>query len=103
MLNPQPRGTFSGAPTIDKGRCLDFLEVGHRYRVTTAFTDFDREPHFVGETWTFLGHDFLPYEDGMSFFVATDDGHEWQMRLQWRPEAQGKVLSEIRHYIAPAE
>ena len=37
----------------------------------------------------FLGHSFLPYEDGMSFFVSIDGINEWHLRLQWRPEEQG--------------
>lgn len=70
-----------------------------RYRVIKAFTDFDRHVHLEGEEWSFLGSAFVPYDDGMSFFVSFDDQQEWQVRLQWRPEEQGDVLDHLADYI----
>jgi len=57
----------------------------------------------VGEEWTFLGHSFLPHEDGMSFFVSLDGQQEWLIRLQWLPEQQGAVLDSIGEYVRAAE
>lgn len=82
-----------------------FLHAGCRYRVIRGFRDFDGEEHAVGERWTFLGSSFVPYEDGLSLYVTLDDGtgdmHDRQIRMQWRPEAQGPVLDHLAAYIAP--
>ena len=66
------------------------------------FTDFDGDVHRAGEEWTFLGSSFLPHDDGLSLFVSLDGAREWQVRMQWRPEAQGPVLDALSSYLAPA-
>lgn len=57
----------------------------------------------MGETWQFLGHSFLPYEDGLSLFVSPDGTSEWHIRLQWQPEGQGEVVDDLSRYIKPAQ
>jgi hypothetical protein len=81
---------------------FEFLEAGRRYRVRGGFTDFDGDLHLPGEEWTFLGMSFSPYDDGMSFFVSLDGSREWQIRLQWRPEAQGGILEWLDSWVIPA-
>ncbi|WAT18411.1 DUF3601 domain-containing protein [Aurantiacibacter sp. MUD11] len=76
------------------------LVVGERYRVIAEFEDFDEIAHSVGECWTFRGHNFLPYEDGLSLFVESEDGTERHVRLQWRPEAQGSIIDRLERYVA---
>lgn len=76
-----------------------FLKAGRRYRVLRAFTDFDGDVHPPGEEWTFLGSSFLPHDDGLSLFVSLDGRREWQIRMQWRPEAQGAMLDSLRTYL----
>lgn len=93
---PQPAGTWSEQADASH----DFLRAGRRYRVTSAFVDYDRDLHPVGETWFFLGASFLPYDDGVSLFVSFDEGQEWQIRLQWRPEEQGHILDALADYLA---
>ena len=99
MYGPCERGHW------DVGR-LDqahlFLKAGRRYRVLRAFTDFDGDAHPPGEEWTFLGTSFLPYDDGLSIFVSLDGVREWQIRMQWRPEAQGGVLDSLSSHVGPA-
>lgn len=73
-----------------------------RYRVVRAFTDHDRIVHPVGESWTFLRSTFLPYEDGLSLFVARDGGAEMQIRLQQRAEAEGAIIDALDRYVEPA-
>jgi len=80
----------------------DFLQAGERYRVRRAFTDFDGDAHPRGEEWTFLGSSFLPHEDGLSLFVSLDGAREWQIRMQWRPETQGKILDALATYVERA-
>ena len=77
------------------------LRPNERYRVARAFVDHDDILHPVGETWTFLESSFLPYEDGLSLFVATPDGVRQQIRLQWRPEAEGAVIDALGDYLTP--
>jgi hypothetical protein len=99
MHGPEPKGhwTGSGAP-----RGFAHLKPGNRFTVVTEFTDYDGARHSLGETWTFLSHSFLPYDDGMSFFVSFDGEREWHIRLQWRPEAQGAVLDLPEAFIRRA-
>ena len=77
-----------------------FLKAGTRYRVTRSFVDFDGHTHAVGEEWTFLGTSFLPYDDGLSVFIADETGRERQIRMQWRDEAQGPVIDHFQDYLA---
>ena len=77
------------------------LSPGDRYRVIREFVDFDGGVHAEGEQWTFVTHNLLPYDDGLSLFVVTDDGEERQIRMQWRSEEQGEIIDRIGDYIAP--
>ncbi len=98
MNGPQPAGFWSGK-TAQHGTAFQFLIPGRRYRVVKEFTDFDYFRHLVGEEWTFLGHSFLPHEDGMSFYISLDDREEWLLPLQWRNEQQGGVLDALGEHV----
>jgi hypothetical protein len=98
MFGPQQPGTW----TSHADREHQFLKAGQRYRVIREFVDFDKSVHPAGEEWTFLGCNFVPYHDGMSFFVSLDGKSEWQIRLQWVPEEQGEILSNLATYLEPA-
>ena len=85
---------------------LTHLRVGRRYEVIRAFTDFDGRLHPVGETWWFRSDTFLPYDDGLSFFVSVDGVKEIQVRMRWIPGDQGDILDHFRAYVRevpPAE
>jgi hypothetical protein len=82
-------------------RDFQHLVIGKRYRVVRAFTDFDRRGHPAGEEWTFEGHSFLPYDDGLSLFVQPDKGGAHQIRMRWTPEDQGPVVDALREYVHP--
>lgn len=101
MQGPKPKGFWSSQVAASRGQDHDVLRVGRTYRVIRAFRDHDRFLHRVGETWLLCGWSFLPYDDGMSFFVSLDGSQEWQIRLQWRPEEQGPVLDALEAFIAP--
>ena len=100
MYGPRGGGHWTAGGSLEARHA--FLEAGKRYRVIREFTDFDGDVHRVGEEWTFLGSSFVPYEDGLSLFVSFDGASEWQIRMQWRPEAQGRVLDALSSYLAPA-
>ncbi|HYE43721.1 MAG TPA: hypothetical protein VEA15_10045 [Caulobacteraceae bacterium] len=70
--------------------------------VTRAFADFDREAHPVGEVWTFRGHSFLPYDDGLSLFVEVQGHGQRQIRMRWLEGDQGEIIDNLRDYLAPA-
>ena len=99
MHGPRPAGFWSGRLSADGGSPHQFLQTGQRYRVVREFVDYDRDRHPVGEEWRFCGWSSVPYEDGMSFFVLLDGGQEWQLRLQWREEAQGAILDHLSDYL----
>src|ERR1044072_6407397 len=98
MYGPCPPGHFTA-----RGGTDDFQQlcVGRAYRVTQAFADYDGDLHAVDERWTYLGHNFVPYHDGLSLFVSLDGRQEWQIRLSWRPEDQGPVIDALGDYLAP--
>lgn len=91
------------ARLVDAERAMPFAHLlpGRRYHVVRAFVDHDRIDHPVGECWTYTGHAFLPYEDGLTLFVAMPDGRERSVRLQWRPETEGAILDTFETYVSP--
>lgn len=76
------------------------LQRGERYRVVREFMDYDATRHPVGETWRFIGSNFLPYDDGLSLY-AEIDGQREQVRLQWREDQQDEIISNLAEYLAP--
>jgi hypothetical protein len=100
MYGPRDRGQWTSGGSLSPRHA--FLEAGQRYRVTRAFDDFDGDTHPAGEEWTFLGASFLPYDDGLSLFVSRDGVREWQIRMQWRAEAQGPVLDHLAAHVRHA-
>ena len=74
------------------------LQPGMTYMVVRAFRDFDGNEHSLGETWSFIGSSFLPYDDGLSLFV-TIDGQRRQIRMQWREEQQGAIVDNLEDYV----
>jgi len=77
------------------------LRSGARYRVVAPFRDFDGEVHQPGMEWTFEGHSFLPYDDGLSLFVE-QDGRTRQIRLRWLPGDQAEIIDNLSAYLQPA-
>ena len=84
-----------------KVRTYGHLVPDGSYTVVMPFTDYDGVRHSSGERWTFIRHDYLPYEDGLTLYLRAPDGRETQMRMQNRPEAQGAILDNFERYLAP--
>jgi len=97
MMELRPRGTWTADLEL---RSFEHLQPGASYVVTQQFTDYDGVRHLVGERWTFLTSNFLPYEDGLSLFVAPNEAHECHIRLQWRAESQGEIIDRLGDYLA---
>ena len=74
------------------------LTPGKQYRLIAAFADYDGLPHPIGESWTFLGKNFLPYEDGLTLYVERD-GRKMPFRLQWRAETQGLIIDHFSDFV----
>lgn len=102
MRGPKPRGYWSSQGGPNCGPDHGLFRSGRRYKVTAEFVDADGDLHRVGEEWEFLSYCFLPYEDGMSLFVATDSAQEWLIPLQWRPARQKDVLDNLKAYFQAA-
>lgn len=98
MYGPCPAGHWT---VHQKPENFGPLKVGIRYRVAKAFVDHCGDRHEVGEAWTFLGHSFLPYEDGLSLFVSLDGAQEWHIPLQWRGEEQADVIVGLSRHVRP--
>jgi hypothetical protein len=46
------------------------LVRGVPYVVVREFVDYDGRRHPIDETWTYLGHGFLPHEDGLTLRIC---------------------------------
>ncbi|HMG66065.1 MAG TPA: DUF3601 domain-containing protein [Chitinophagaceae bacterium] len=78
------------------------LIPGQKYKVIKAFNDFDKITHPVGETWTFLRTNFLPYEDGLTLHVSIDHfDKELSYRFQWRNEEQADLIHNFSEFVQP--
>ena len=102
MFGPKQRGNWRRAWENSEQTFLS-LQRGRRYRVVKPFSDFDGDLHSVGETWVFLGQNFLPYEDGLSLFVSLDGDQEWHIRMRCTPEDQGAIIDSLHEYVTPAD
>ncbi|MBC7777548.1 MAG: DUF3601 domain-containing protein, partial [Phycisphaerae bacterium] len=74
------------------------LTPNQSYKVIKPFTDFDRQEHTVGETWTFVETNFLPYDDGLTLHVIKD-GVPVVYRLQWREEEQAGIIDNFKAFV----
>jgi hypothetical protein len=87
-------------PRASLDKAFRHLKAGSVYQVVKDFRDYDKEPHTAGETWIFIGSNFVPYDDGLSLF-ASIDGVDQQIRLQWRPEEQAEIIDNLEAYLVP--
>jgi hypothetical protein len=76
------------------------LIPGRQYTIAQAFVDYYGTTYSVGETYTFLGNNFLPYEDGLTLHFA----HAFEqvsIYLQWRGETQAAIIDNLEIYFIP--
>ncbi|MGC9367656.1 MAG: DUF3601 domain-containing protein [bacterium] len=99
MFGPKPKGTWSNLKGKNCGKQYQFLISGIRYRVIEEFYDYDHHLHPVDEVWTFLGYSFLPYEDGLSWFVSMDGVQEWHIRMKCTGEEQSEIVNSLKKYL----
>jgi Domain of unknown function (DUF3601) len=100
MTGPRASGFWTAVLSRKDHGDFGALRVGRRFHVVRAFSDYDGDEHPVGEAWTFLGHNFLPYDDGLSLFVSKTGDDEWHIRMQWRAETQGPIIDALGSYVS---
>lgn len=76
------------------------LIPGQEYIVVKPFTDYDGIVHEVGDTWTYQGTNFLPYDDGLTLHVLVNN-KPVVYRLQWRQEEQAEIIDNFKDYVEP--
>jgi hypothetical protein len=74
------------------------LISGRKYRVVKPFTDFDHQVHPIGESWTYVGTNFLPYDDGLTLHVLVGDKKD-VYRLQWVKEQQADIIENFKDFV----
>lgn len=74
------------------------LVPGQAYSVIKSFADFDGIVHEAGETWTYQGTNFLPYDDGLTLHVLVNN-KPVVYRLQWREEEQAGIIEHFTEYV----
>ena len=100
MEGAQASGTWTAHVPA---RSYGMLIPGNTYEVRRCFVDHDGHEHPVGERWTFLSYNFLPYDDGLSLFVSLDGRQEWHIRLQVRPEQQRVIVNALSDYLVEVD
>jgi hypothetical protein len=75
------------------------LVPGSTYVVARDFGDFDGNLHPKGETWTYLGHSYFPYDAGLTLLISPGGS----IRLQWQPESQGAIIDNLESYVKPVD
>jgi hypothetical protein len=101
MIGPEKLGFWSKSRALNKGDTHQFLYPSKWYRVIKSFKDHDGHSHPEGEEWMFLGYLFLPYDDGLSWFVSFDGKQEWCIPMQWNELSQGVIIDSLSEYICP--
>jgi hypothetical protein len=74
------------------------LIPGKGYSIIQPFRDYDGKVHQPGGVYTFMGSDFLPYEDGLTLHF-TSAGEAVAFRLQWRAENQQEIIENLEDYF----
>ena len=54
------------------GNSLNLIS-GRKYIVVKSFVDFDDQVHPIGESWTYIETNFLPYDDGLTLHAIKDN------------------------------
>ena len=99
MIGPRPLDFWTPPTDSPYGH----LQPGRHYRVIQPFVDFDGDPHPTGETWLYLGHNFLPHDDGLSLFISLNGEESWHVRMQLIEEEQGTIVESFEDYVTEHE
>lgn len=88
---------MSSNPLERKFSAFELIQ-GKTYRVIADFVDYDGLSHKVGESWSFAGQNFLPYDDGLTLHIVKD-GKNSVIRMQCSPEFQGPIVGAFSDFV----
>lgn len=74
------------------------LISGKNYKVIKSFTDYDKQLHQIGEAWTYIGTNFVPYHDGLTLHVS-QNGVEIAYRFLWNETGQAEIIENFSDYV----
>lgn len=74
------------------------LIPGRKYRLVKPFTDYDHQVHPIGESWTYVGTNYLPYDSGLTLHVLKDNAPD-VYRLQWIKEEQAAIIENFKDFV----
>lgn len=78
------------------------LIPGRTYKVVKSFIDYDNNLHPIGETWIYIGTDFVPYHDGLTLHVLKDGASaEIVYRFLWDVAGQAEIIESFSDYVEP--
>jgi hypothetical protein len=99
MFGPKPPGFWVTPEALASMPAYRGLDPGTRYQVVVPFTDYDGVLHPPGETWTYLGHNYHRFDNGLSLFVSLDGVHQWHIRMWNDPDGQQAILDALDTYL----
>ena len=97
MLKAFPTGHFTKFSGIATD--LGFLKVGQKYSIVREFSDAGRQVHTIGESWTYLGHFYVPYDDVESIYVSIDGDNECCIPMRTTADQQADILKDLENYV----
>lgn len=74
------------------------FKPGQEYRVVKSFSDYDGLTHPIGEKWTFVETNFVPYDDGLTLHVLKDRVPVI-FRFQWRNAEQADLIENFNAFV----
>ena len=80
----------SMSPPKQKFTAVDLIP-GQSYGVIPPCTDYDGVIHPAGESWRFVGKNFLSYEDGLSLLIEWD-GNNYRFIMTWKSLQQADII-----------
>ncbi|MDR3158830.1 MAG: DUF3601 domain-containing protein [Zoogloeaceae bacterium] len=101
MIGPEKMGFWSKSRNLFKGNTHQFFHSSKWYRVIKGFKDHDGHIHPEGEERIFLGCSFLPYDDGLSWFVSFDEKQEWCIPMRRHASSQSVIIDFLSEHICP--
>lgn len=99
MIGPKPKGFWSKLKGPNIGGNFGPLVTGNTYEVIRKFSDDDGSMHPEKEQWVFLGHSFVPYNDGLMLFIRLEKDDEWAIPLCWSKTEQAEIIDNLPLYV----
>lgn len=99
MIGPKKLGFWSSLKAINIRTQRGMLTPNQKYRVIKEFIDADGTTHKIGDTWVFLACSYVPYDNGLQWFITLDNTQEWLVPLWLEEEAHRRVDAHLEEYL----